>query len=248
MVQDELRQGRSGRERQVQELDRRLAKTEQALQNVMRAVRDAGHSPSLLEELAKLEREKKELLWEKQQLARAENDTPTLPTVAEIRRLAERAMETLALTSPEFGRLLRQWIPRIVVLPYRLCDGGHPVLRAFFTLRLAPLLPVAPGVERLTGLLERRLVVDLFEPPQREAFRMPVEELTANGLAQHQIAWELELTLPAVQRAVALGRRMEALQINDPYLRLPQPPDDYRKLRRHKHPRYRFEPLEPATS
>jgi hypothetical protein len=181
-------------------------------------------------------------------LARATDAAPAVPTVAEVKRLADQAFEKLAVTSPEFGRLLRQWIPHVVVLPYRLCDGGHPVLRAHFTLRLAPLLPAAPGMERLAGLLERRLVVDLFEPPQREAFRVPVVELAANGLRQREIAWELELTLPAVQRALALGRRMEVLGAEDPYLPLPGPPDDYEKLRRHRHPRYRFEPLMAAAS
>src|SRR5262249_26986163 len=38
--------------------------------------------------------------------------------------------------SAEFGRLLRRLIARIVVRPYRPCDGGHPVLRAHFTFSL----------------------------------------------------------------------------------------------------------------
>jgi len=46
-----------------------------------------------------------------------------------------------------------------------------------------------------------------------------------------------------VQRAVALGRRMASLGIQDPYLPLTAPPGDYERWRRHKHPRYRFEPL-----
>jgi site-specific DNA recombinase len=95
----------------------------------------------------------------------------------------------------------------------------------------------------LAAGLQHSLVVDLFEAPQREAYRDPVMELTATGLKQREIAWELGITLPAVQDAVALARRMEALGTTDPYLSLIAPPGDYKRLRRHKHPRYRFEPL-----
>ena len=167
-----------------------------------------------------------------------------VPSMPDIKALAAQAFGELAVTSQEFGRLLRRLIRRIVVLPYRLCDGGHPVLRAHLTFSLVPLLPPAPGSDRLTSVLRRSLVVDLFSAPQREAYRFPVMELTANGLSQHEIAWELDITQPAVQRAAALSRRMDRLGVGDPYLRLTAPPDNYEKLRRHKHPRYRFEPLQ----
>jgi hypothetical protein len=36
---------------------------------------------------------------------------------------------------------------------------------------------------------------------------------------------------------------MAALGVADPYLPLAAPPDDYERLRRHQHPRFRFEPL-----
>src|SRR5207248_8719616 len=104
---------------------------------------------------------------------RTSRTTLSLPTVAEIKQRAGEAFGTLAPTSPEFGRLLRGLIPRIVVYPYRLCDGGHPVLQPQCTLRLASLLPSAPGLEPLAGCLEQQLVVDLFEPPQRGACRAP---------------------------------------------------------------------------
>jgi hypothetical protein len=173
--------------------------------------------------------------------------TPALPSMDEIRRRVEDAFDNLAEASQEFGRLLRQLIPRIVVFPFRLCDGGHPVLRARFTLSLASLLPQAAGLEHLAPTLERCLVVDLFDPPQRETFRSRVMELTDLGRKQREIAHELGITLPAVQNAVALARRMESLGIVDPYVPLTEPPEDYERLRRHHHSRYRFEPLDPKT-
>jgi DNA invertase Pin-like site-specific DNA recombinase len=248
LIQDEQRQWQGIQGRQLQELTRKLAGVERDIQNVLAAVRAAGHSTSLLGELARLEKEKNQLIGEQQELARTDDAMPPVPTASEIKGRAEQAFETLAVKSPEFGRLLRCLIPRIVVFPFRLCDGGHPVLRARFLLRLAPLLPQSPRLDRLASVLERPLVVDLFDPPQREAFRVPVMELTTNGLKQRQIAEELDLSLRAVQHAAALGRQMAVMGTEDPYVALTAPPDDYERLRRHKHPRYRFEPLESSTS
>jgi len=245
LVEEERRQQQGVKGKQQQELTRRLTSVERAIQNILAAIREAGHSSSLMEDLARLEKEKLQITWELQQLERPSATLLNVPTMAEVRELADQAFARLAVTSPEFGRLLRQLIPRIIVYPFRLCDGGKAVLRARFGVNLAPLLPAVPGLARLSGALQRSLVVDLFDPPQREAFRFPVMALTANGLKQRDIAWELDITQPAVQRAVALSRRMEGLRINDPYVPLFAPPDDDERLCRHRHPRYRFELLKP---
>jgi site-specific DNA recombinase len=242
-IEEELRQQQDDTGQRVQELTRRLHTVDRQLRNVLDALKAAGSSDTLIEELKRLEGEKKQIHWDQQQIVKVRQAAPTVPPLAELKDLANKSFETLARESPEFGRLLRRLIPRIVVYPYRLCDGGHPVLRAHFELCLLPLLPGAPGGERLAGALQRSLVVDLFDPPQREAYRVPIMELTANRLDQRSIAWELEITQTAVQHAVRLGRKMEALGIGDPYLPMNAPPDDYDRMQRHKHSRYRFEPL-----
>jgi DNA invertase Pin-like site-specific DNA recombinase len=243
LVQEQLRQQQGDVGRKQQELARQLTTAERGLQNILAAVRAAGPRPSLLDEIDCLEKEKAKIAWEQQQLNQASQAPLTVPSMDEVKSRAEQAFHRLAVTSPEFGRLLRGLIPRIVVWPYRLCDGGHPVLRAHFTLSLTPLLPAAVGVEALNRSLERTLIVDLFDPPQREAFRLRVMDLTRRGLKQREIARELGITLPAVQDAVALARRMDELGIEDPYRPLTELPEDYNRLRRHRHPRYRFEPL-----
>jgi hypothetical protein len=243
LVEEGLRRGHEAHSRQQQERARRLGVTERELQNVLAAVRDAGHSPILLEELRRLESQQAQLTREQERAARPPDGPRRLPAMAEVKALAFEAFDQLAPTSPEFGRLLRRLIPRIIVWPYRLCDGGHPVLRARFTFSLVPLLPASLGAEGLQGALQRSLLVDLFEAPQRVAHRARVMELTAQGRGQRDIARELGITQAAVQHAVALGRRMTALGIEDPYLPLHAPPPDYERWRRHKHPRYHFEPL-----
>jgi hypothetical protein len=66
--------------------------------------------------------------------------------------------------------------------------------------------------------------------------------LRAQGLTERAVAKELGITVTAAQRAAALDRMMKALGLTDPYVAIIEPPADYGKLRRHRHPRYRFEP------
>src|SRR5262249_42074814 len=164
-----------------------------------------------------------------------------LPSIHEVKRRAAELFSTFAATEPEVGRLMQQLVPSLSVLPHRLCDGGAMVLRARASVLLTRLLPGLPANEEVHRLLRRDLVVDLFEPPQRVVHRENVMQLRALGRTERQIAAELGITQPAVQRAAALDRRMKALGILDPYQPLQSPPEDYPKLRRHRHPRYRFE-------
>jgi hypothetical protein len=210
LVQDEMRQRAGAQGQRQQDLARKRATIEREIQHVLAAIRQAGHSASLLEDLNRLERERTQADWEQQQLTRLSNSPLTVPSLAEIKAHAFQAFDELAATSPEFGRLLRRLIPRIAVWPYRLCDGGHSVLRAHFTFGLASLLPDAPGLERLTGALQRSLTVDLFEEPQRVAYRFPVQELTANGLGQQEIAWEIAWELDLTQAAPTIWPRHTA--------------------------------------
>jgi hypothetical protein len=115
-------------------------------------------------------------------------------------------------------------------------------LRAHLTLDLAPLVPDAEVLEGRTGVLRRELVVDLFEMPQRAAYRERVMALRAGPLREREVAASLGLTVTAAQRAAALDRLMEERGLTDPYVPLTEPPPDQARMRRHKHARFRFEP------
>jgi site-specific DNA recombinase len=85
------------------------------------------------------------------------------------------------------------------------------------------------------------LSVNLFNPPQREAYRVKVMEMR-NSMTDSAIAEILKITKTAAQRAASLQRMMDILGITDPYLPIADPPEGNAKFRRHKHARYRFEP------
>jgi hypothetical protein len=233
---------KEGRARRRRELDLQITR-------VTAAIADVGNSRALQEKLRALEAERDRLEEEADAEAREETAAKdlSLPSSEEIKRAAAEVFPKLAVQDPEAGRLIQRLLPELRVYPYRLCDEGAVVLRAHLTLNLATLVPAGAALEGCSGVLRRQLIVDLFELPQREAYREQVVALRAQGLSEHKVARRLGITVTAAQRAAALARRMQELGITDPYLPIQEPPADYGKLRRHRHPRYRFEPLDPDS-
>ncbi len=238
------------REDRLRELDHAEQKLNRGIRNVMGAICKAGDSPNLLAELARLEAEKERNQHSRDELEQTPGRVLDIPSIGEVKRFARESFEGLAVDSKEFSRLIRQLIPKIEVFPYRLLDGGHIVLRAQFTLNLFPLVAGTDQPNCLYESLSRSMNVDLFDPAQREAVRERVVALratinpeTGRKYTEAETARELGITTTAAQRAAALQRKMNKLGLTDPYVCVLEPPDDYTKLRRHKHKRYSFEPL-----
>ncbi len=101
-------------------------------------------------------------------------------------------------------------------------------------------------VPALDEMLTRVVTVDLFKPPQRERIREESVRLEAAGRQQRQITRHLPEwpTQTAVFNALALHRQMVSLGLASPYVTVREPPDDYKKLRRHKNRKFRFTPLD----
>jgi DNA invertase Pin-like site-specific DNA recombinase len=216
---------------------------------VTNAIAEIGSSRSLLDKLRQLEAEQDDLREEERaEQAREAAGTHFLPTAADIRQAGERMFVSFTADDPEIGRLLHRIIPELHVNPYRLCDGGAVVLRARFTLYLARLIPNAIAHQMTEGPPRKDMVVDLFDPPQRVAYRQEVMRLRGQGLTEREVAQRLGITTTAAQRAAALDRQMRALGLTDPYQPIHEPPADYGKLRRHQHPRYRFESHDPGNT
>jgi hypothetical protein len=121
----------------------------------------------------------------------------------------------MAFGDPAFAREMHELVPRIEVFPCRLLDGGAVVLRARLTVDLTPLLGRAG--EGVGGSITRTAVVDLFDPPQREALRERVVALRGEGRTEREVARELAITVTAAQRAMALHRLTQDRGLTDPY-------------------------------
>jgi hypothetical protein len=243
MVRQEAQALHSEDDRRVEELRRQEATVRQQISKITAAIAELEASQALLDKLRSLETERDRLAAERLELERVPRALVELPDISQIRALTAEAFEGLVKGSPEAGRLARRLIPRLQARPCRLVDGGSSVLRAHLTLDLVPLIPDSRVFEGRLSTLRRDLVVDLFEMPQRAAYREQVVALLGEGLTQREVAARLGLTTTATHRAASLDRLMSELGITDPYVPLAEPPPDQPRMRRHKHARFRFEPV-----
>jgi hypothetical protein len=243
LVEEEGRRIDGEQNRQLPEFQRKLEAIERAIANIIKFITGGSESPALRDELVRLERERSKIRYDLEILQRRPIPTFEMPPLQRIKELARQSVKGLALENPESVRQLRKMIPRIVVFPVRLCDGGAIVMRATFRLQVSNLLPEQGSHEALRQPLEKILSVDLFDHPQRELFRTRVVEARAKGKTERAIAADLGITVTAAQKAAALQRTMDELGITDPYVRVNDPPEDSRKMRRNRHSAYRFEPL-----
>lgn len=115
----------------------------------------------------------------------------------------------LAIACPEFQQRVKRVVPSIEVYPYRLMDGGHPVLRARITLDLGATPDGSLSLTSAVPSLQRVLVVDLFDPPQRAAYLKQIVELRKSN-TQRVTAAKLGLAVATIENAMSLHRRMTA--------------------------------------
>lgn len=247
-VRAELEHKSNTKQARIAEFSTRLANVERKHENIIDAISEAGGNPGLYDRLRRLEAEKANWQEKLHELEREPSATVQLPSNEELKRLASESFRSLSHESPEFARLMKKLIPTIVVDPFRPIDGGDVVLRARFTLSLLPLIPELRNLAiEPQPFGSREIVVDLFEPPQRIAFREQVVSLIGRKMFQRDVGKELGITQPAVQNALKLIALMQKMATSDPYVVVTEPPNDNIRFRRHKHPRYHFLPKPPLN-
>jgi hypothetical protein len=241
------RGGANGTAAQWEKVQRDEAGLARDREKVKQLVLSAG-STSLLSEMVKELDDREKLLAGKRRALQVVKDrTLNLPkSASELHLLLQQEFERLSIDSFDFGDLLRQLVPEMYVYLVRQCDGGHLLSRAKLRLNLLGGFTDNELAPELSQLLSSQVTIDLFVPPQRARIRDEVVRLASQGLEQRQIASRLaeNPTQTAVWKALELQRRMDALDLADPFIRISEPPSSYPKLRRHKHPQYRFEPLD----
>jgi len=225
-------------ETKLQDLDRQMERFMQ----LIRSGREGSGTELLMNELDRIADAQANLTRRRDYILSRPDRTPQLPTVDEIKDRAREMVSRHADSPFEFGRVMRQLIPRIMAYPIRLCDGGKIMIRAKMDLHLVAIFPDLAEIPSIDQVLTRSITVDLFEPTQRDRFREIVVMMRQAGLKEREVAFELGITQPAVQYAMKLHRLMRSLELSEPYIPIKAPPADGTKLRRHLHPRYEFRP------
>jgi hypothetical protein len=211
------------------------------------AITEYGPSPAFKRKHDELDQRERTLAMMRRRFEDLRNRELCLPaSVAELRAAFESKAEGLAVSSPEFGDLMRLLVPEFHIYLVRLIDGGHPLPRARAKLNLAGCVSDLVLLPELAQMLKRVVTLDLFEPPQRERIRVEAAGLAKIGMEQREIAKQLseKTSQPVVQKALALDRMMRERGLSEPYVTLLEPPTDYPKLRRHLNSRYNFRPLD----
>jgi site-specific DNA recombinase len=234
-----------------QQGERRRIEAQQAslrtqIDNLVAAIGRMRGSESLESALRTAEFELAELADQFQRASRAAPPPLTLPTIDELRRQFRAALGELPSAGPEFGRLMHQLAPRIVVFPHQMLTSSRVVLRARVELNLGSQVADFAQLDSVAEHLRRTIVVDLFDWPQAAVHAERAAALSILGPGyqrERDIARQLGITQPAVQAAKKLWAEMQSQGVSDPYAPLAAPPTSHNKLRRHRHRRFRFEPL-----
>jgi hypothetical protein len=219
-----------------------LKQLEGQLGNVTDAISKSGFSEALRGKLEELEARRRELRTKLEMSKRQPRPRVIIPSIAELKTKARETMTRLAITSPEFYRLICRLIPEMHVIPYRLIEGKSIGLRIHFTLDLAPFLATSCDMDQLEGVIRHPMTVDLFDLPTREMIRKQVIDLRKQGTFIRAVAAQLGHSPLEVQRAMKIQKMMESSGLPDPWIRLNKAPDDYRNLSRHRHKRFQFQP------
>jgi site-specific DNA recombinase len=228
-------------------LETEEAKLTVEMANLIKAMKEFGPTPEIKIALDALKQRQEQIARERRALENATKRELKLPnSVAELRVAFEKKAEGLAITSPEFGDLMRLLTPEFHIFLVRLLDGGHCMPRARVRLDLTGCISDLIYVPSASTLLTRVVTLDLFVAPERERIREEAARLAALNLTQRDIAKQLSTptSQPVVQKALALDRMMKERGLATPYEVMWEPPMDYPKMRRHKNARYEFRPLD----
>jgi site-specific DNA recombinase len=243
MIKEEWEAIEAAGRQELKSVDAKIQTVERRLENLVRVLSDAQGSPTVVDELKRLEAEKAHLESRREEVTQAPEPNFKLPTMSEIRRLAKKEIGRLAIDSPEFARLLRQLLPSILVYPVKLVDGETYGLRAKADMNAAIFATAASSFDVVQSHLQTTIELNLFASPQREAFREQVMELRSQGQKVAQIAARLGITKTAVDRAAAVQRKLEQAGRATPWLPVAKANDCSKKMRRQQNKRFHFEPL-----
>ena len=238
----------SNKEKNCQELEKQKSELQRRLDNVTYSIREFGGSRELHSQVLELEKQMDNV----QEKLQDEMDQPDIlwkiPKVSEIRDKIKDAFMKLTIESHEFGRILHDLIPHLDVFPFQMVQGGKPVLQAKIILDLSCFYPHKDSLQGFHGILRREIRVDLYDLPDKVKWIEKISEYLPSGKSLKFIGKTLGIPDYLVSRTKSLLQKMNDLGISNPYVELTEPPENFKKMRRHLHPRYCFNPINRGNS
>ena len=226
-----------------QHFQRRVSEIVSRQSNLLAAIERSKDHELLLQ---RLEEVRQELAQARHALQQVETEPTIANAIPHADELRHQLAELIAAASREdqaLGRRLREVLPTLYIVPYRTIDGGDLVPRVEYTLDLAPLLASELRDRQDSQQFQVSGVITITRLPQRLELFQQAAVLRAEGLTRRQVAERLGICLSACARALHIDRLMRERGLTEPFERVTEMQTSMNRLRRHKSPRFRFEPL-----
>jgi hypothetical protein len=238
----------SVRDREGSRIQRLISDVSRKIARITEAIETGKSSPSLLDRLTQLEDELAELKLQQTELQKSPPPSIKAPTVSEIHRSLRTAMGELARDSQEFFRLMARIVPVLEVHLVQRPDRTRPLPRARVVLDLVSRLDLRDLPDEVVSAVRHEFWVDLFDEPLVVRLLPEVRRLRAAGVKNNDIAEQLGVPIQTLEGTIRLLLRMEARGLDTPYVPVTDPAALPKLFKRHKHRRYRFEPLPPEDA
>lgn len=230
---------------QKRTLEKRCSRLRSEVSNLIEAIKGGADIPAVVGQLKATQTELSECEYQLQKVEKQGSKQSSIPTQADFVGLIERAMHLVIAQDDQTNRLLCRIFPKVTLFPVVLCDGGAVKLQAEVEFDLSAAVSALTGsVVQLDGLRET-VTVDLFDTPAYVRFAELFGTAESRNEKVLDIAKHLGISFATSMLARRLHRKMRELGVTIPYQRVTSPPDKGWRCRRHKHPRYRFDPCPP---
>jgi len=181
--------------------EKQLAEIEQRIARLVDKVEDGVEDPDIIARLAERRKERQQLERNIGRLRNAASSRPRKPTPEWINEQLKNLHEVLASNTPAAAVALGNLIGKVVVSEAKRLGRKRPFLRGEFAFQTRSVVDAVNGTERQNteasagqGDSGERIVIDFAEPDPKYEMSDKVKELSDAGLANWEIAEQLQLS------------------------------------------------------
>jgi hypothetical protein len=180
--------------------EKQLAEVEQRIARLVDKVEDGLDDPDLKSRLAERRKEREQIARNLGKLKNAASNRPPQPTAEWIDDQLRNLHEVLASNTPAAAVALGNLIGKVVVIEVMRPGRKRPFLRGKFTLQTRSAVNAVTGTARKNAAAAsaegdggEKILIDFVEPDPKFEMSDKVKELYDTGLANWEIAEQLEL-------------------------------------------------------